>query len=108
MLPRSRDASSQILLHTEKALYRAGERVLLQVYSKEKGSAYARCRKTRNHATHDLDIANGRANLDLTVTPDMAGTLAINAYAFGRDGRPVGDHRLVFVQPADELRSKRQ
>jgi hypothetical protein len=27
-----------------------------------------------------------------------------NAYLFGHDGRPVGDHRLVFVQPADELK----
>ena len=27
-----------------------------------------------------------------------------NAYLFGRDARPVGDHRLVFVQPADELK----
>ena len=27
-----------------------------------------------------------------------------NAYVFGRDAQPVGDHRLVFVQPADELK----
>ena len=27
-----------------------------------------------------------------------------NAYLFGRNARPVGDHRLVFVQPADELK----
>jgi uncharacterized protein YfaS (alpha-2-macroglobulin family) len=34
----------------------------------------------------------------------MAGTLDFSAYLFGRDARPVGDHRLVFVQPADELK----
>src|SRR2546428_2113230 len=34
----------------------------------------------------------------------MAGTLDFNAYLFGRDARPVADHRLVFVQPADELK----
>ncbi len=107
---QSRDGSSQILLRTEKALYRAGERVRLQVWStKEKGSAYVDLVKDgQTIATHDLDIANGRAELDLTVTPDMAGTLAINAYTFGSDGRPVGDHRLVFVQPADELRVETQ
>ena len=27
-----------------------------------------------------------------------------NAYLFGRNAQPVGDHRLVFVQPADELK----
>ena len=27
-----------------------------------------------------------------------------NAYLFGQDARPIADHRLVFVQPADELK----
>ena len=40
----------------------------------------------------------------MTATPEMAGTVDFNAYLFGRDARPVGDHRLVFVQPADELK----
>jgi uncharacterized protein YfaS (alpha-2-macroglobulin family) len=107
---QSRDGSSQILLHADKALYRAGERIRLQVLStKEKGSAYVDVVKDgQTIATHDLDIVKGEANLDLTVTPEMAGTLAINAYTFGRDGRPVGDHRLVFVQPADELKVETQ
>ncbi len=107
---QSRIGSSQILLHTEKALYRAGERVRLQVLStKEKGSAYVDLVKDgQTIATHDLDIVKGQADLELTATPDMAGTLAINAYTFGSDGRPAGDHRLVFVQPADELRVETQ
>src|SRR5207244_210440 len=35
---------------------------------------------------------------------ELAGTVDFNAYLFGRDARPVEDHRLVFVQPADELK----
>ena len=54
--------------------------------------------------TRDLDIENGQAELSLTATPELAGTVDFNAYLFGRDARPVGDHRLVFVQPADELK----
>ena len=53
--------------------------------------------------TRDLDLENGQADLSLTATPDMAGTVDISAFLFGRDARPVGDHRLIFVQPADEL-----
>src|SRR5258708_14938352 len=34
----------------------------------------------------------------------MAGTVDMSAYLFGRDARPVGDHRLLFVQPANELK----
>ncbi|HEY2012347.1 MAG TPA: alpha-2-macroglobulin family protein, partial [Bryobacteraceae bacterium] len=40
----------------------------------------------------------------LIATADLAGTLDLSAYAFGSDARPAGDHRLVFVQPADELK----
>ena len=42
--------------------------------------------------------------MTLPATPDLAGTVDFSAYLFGRDARPVGDHRLVFVQPADELK----
>ena len=101
-----RAGSSQILLHLEKALYRPGDRIHLQVWStREKGSAYIDVVKdAQTIATYDLDIVKSQATLDLTATPGMSGTLAFNAYLFGRDGRPVGDHRLVFVQPADELK----
>ena len=47
---------------------------------------------------------NGRADLAFVATPELAGTVEFNAYLFGRDARPVGDRRLVFVQPAEELR----
>jgi len=102
----SRTGSDAVMLHTEQALYRAGDRIRLQVMcSRPKGSVYVDVVKDgQTIATHDLDIVNGTAHLDLAATPDMAGTLDLNAYVFGRDGRPTGDHRMVFVQPADELR----
>jgi uncharacterized protein YfaS (alpha-2-macroglobulin family) len=34
----------------------------------------------------------------------LAGTVDFNAYQFGSDARPATDHRLVFVEPADELK----
>jgi uncharacterized protein YfaS (alpha-2-macroglobulin family) len=103
---QSRQGLDQVLLRTERGVYRAGERVRLQVFStKQRGSVYVDVVKDgQTIATHDLDIVNGRADLDLSATPDMTGTVEFNAYLFGRDARPVADHRLVFVQPADELR----
>ncbi|HEY1497397.1 MAG TPA: MG2 domain-containing protein, partial [Candidatus Solibacter sp.] len=103
---QSRPGSDQVLLRAERAVYRAGERIRMQIYSTRMGgSVYVDAIKDGHTiATHDLDIVNGRADLDLPATPEMAGTVEFNAYLFGRDGRPVGDHRLVFVQPADELR----
>jgi uncharacterized protein YfaS (alpha-2-macroglobulin family) len=101
-----RDGSDQILLRTERAVYRAGDRVALRVLStKQRGTAYIDVVKDgQTVLTRDVDIVNGQAELALTATPDLAGTLDINAYLFGSDARPTADHRLVFVQPADELK----
>jgi len=103
---QSRQGSDQVLLRTERGVYRAGERIRLQVFStRQRGSVYLDVVKDgQTIGTRDLDIVNGAADLDLSATPDMTGTVEFNAYLFGRDARPVGDHRLVFVQPADELK----
>ncbi|HET8826724.1 MAG TPA: MG2 domain-containing protein, partial [Terriglobales bacterium] len=101
-----RTGEDQILLRTEKAVYRAGERVKLQVFStKERGTAYVDVVKDgQTILTRDIDIAHGQAELSFTATPDLAGVVDFNAYLFGRNAQPVADHRLVFVQPADELK----
>jgi uncharacterized protein YfaS (alpha-2-macroglobulin family) len=103
---QSRDGEDQILLRTEQAVYRAGDNIQLKVFStKLRGSAYIDIVKEgQTVLTRDLDLENGRAELSLTATPEMAGTVDISAYLFSRDGRPVGDHRLLFVQPANELK----
>jgi hypothetical protein len=54
--------------------------------------------------TRDLDIENGVAELNMTASPDLAGTVDLNAYQFSRNAMPVGDHRLIFVQPPEELK----
>src|SRR5438132_1517640 len=102
----SRSREEQMLLQTERAVYRSGERIQMKVFStKERGTAYVDIVKDgQTILTHDLDIAQGQAELSLAATPELAGVVDFNAYLFGRDAQPVGDHRLVFVQPADELK----
>ncbi len=103
---QSRTGEDQILLRTERAVYRTGDRIQLQVFStKKRGTAYIDVVKEgQTVLTRDLDIEDGQAELSIVATPQMAGTVDFNAYLFGRDARPIGDHRLVFVQPADELK----
>jgi uncharacterized protein YfaS (alpha-2-macroglobulin family) len=103
---QARDGEEQILLRTEQAVYRAGEHIQLKVFStKARGAAYVDIVKEgQTVLTRDLDLENGEAELSLVATPEMAGTVDISAYLFGRDARPVGDHRLIFVQPANELK----
>jgi uncharacterized protein YfaS (alpha-2-macroglobulin family) len=102
----ARQGDDQILLRTERAVYRAGDRIALSVFStKKRGTAYIDIVKDgQTILTRDLDIEDSHAELSLTATPELAGTVDFNAYLFGRDARPVGDHRLIFVQPADELK----
>jgi len=103
---QTRGGQDQILLRTERAVYRAGDAIRLKVFSTvNRGTAYVDIVKEgQTILTRDLDIENGQAELTLAATPELAGTVDFNAYLFGRDARPVGDHRLVFVQPADELK----
>ena len=103
---QARDGEDQILLRTEQAVYQAGEHIQLKVFStKAHGSAYIDIVKEgQTVLTRDVDLESGQAELSLTATSEMAGTVDISAYLFGRDARPVGDHRLIFVQPANELK----
>ena len=103
---KAREGGDQILLRTERALYRAGDQIRLKIFSsKTRGAAYVDIVKEgQTVITRDLDLDHGQAELTLAATPEMAGTVDVSAYLFGRDAQPVGDHRLIFVQPADELR----
>ncbi len=103
---QSRQGDDQVLLRMERALYKAGDRINLRIFStKKRGAAYLDIVKDgQTVLTRDLDIENGQAEFSLTATPELAGTVDFNAYLFGRNAQPVADHRLIFVQPADELK----
>jgi uncharacterized protein YfaS (alpha-2-macroglobulin family) len=103
---QAREGQEQILLRSVRAAYQTGDRIQLKVFSTRKsGTAYLDVVKEgQTVLTRDLDIENGQAQLSLAATPELAGTLDFNAYLFGSDAIPIADHRLVFVQPADELK----
>jgi len=102
----SRAGVDQVLVRADHAVYRAGDRMELEVLSTHaSGAVYVDIVKDgQTIETRDLDLRGGRATLTLTATAAMAGTLDCNAYLFGRDAQVVGDHRLLFVQPADALK----
>ncbi len=101
-----RTGADQILLRGEKAIYRAGDRMRFTVLStRSRGTAYVDVIKDgQTILTRDIDIVHGQAEFELPATPDLAGTIDVNVYLFGANAVPVADHRLVFVQPVDELR----
>jgi uncharacterized protein YfaS (alpha-2-macroglobulin family) len=102
----SRGGTDQVLLRTNRATYRTGEQIEADIFSTHAHSAaYVDVIKEgQTILTRDLDIVDGRAHLSIPVTAEMAGTLEMNAYIFGRDAQVIADHRLLFVQPAQELK----
>jgi hypothetical protein len=103
---QTRTGSDQILLRTSRSIVKAGDRIQLKVFStRTTGSAYIDIVKNgQTILTRDIDLQNGQGDLTLNATSEMAGTLDVDAYLFGHDAQPIADHRLVFVQPADELK----
>jgi uncharacterized protein YfaS (alpha-2-macroglobulin family) len=101
----SRTGDDQLLLRTDRALYKPGDRMDLSVFStRQRGGAYIDLiRDGQTILTRDVDLVNGHADLSVPLTPQMAGTISVDAYIFGSNSAAVSDHRLVFVQPADDL-----
>ncbi len=102
----ARNGGDQILLRPDHAVLKVGDPLRLKLLStRSSGAAYIDIvRNGQTVLTRDLDLQNGQAELAIAATTEMTGTLDINAYLFGRDAQPVADHRLIFVQPADELK----
>ena len=102
----SRLGDEQVLLRADHAAYRTGDRINLQVFStQQRGAAYVDVVKDgQTILTRDVDLSDGRAELSLAATPEMSGTLDLSAYIISRNAQPVADHRMLFVQPADELK----
>jgi hypothetical protein len=102
---QTRTGDDQVLLRSEKAVYRAGDPMRLKVLATKKhGTVYVDVVKDgQTILTRDLDVNEGEAELTLAAGAELAGTVDVNAYMFGQNAQPVADHRLIFVQPADEL-----
>jgi uncharacterized protein YfaS (alpha-2-macroglobulin family) len=101
-----RSGEDQVLLRTEHAVYRVGDPIHLRILAtKKRGTVYVDVVKQgQTILTRDLDITDGQAELTLVASPEMAGTADFNAYVFGHNAQPIADHRLIFVQPTEELK----
>ena len=103
---QSRTGDEQVLLRAEKAVYRAGDSIRLRILTTKKhGTVYVDALKDgQTILTRDLEINEGEADLTFVTGAELAGTVDVNAYLIGQNAQPVADHRLLFVQPADELK----
>ena len=98
-------AGEQILLRTDKALYRVGEAIKLNVFSVTgEVTAYVDIiRDNQTILTKAIDIKSGKGNLEWSLTPDCAGSLTLHAYRITPDGQIIRDTRKIVVSSANDL-----
>jgi len=100
-----RAGEDQLLVRTTHSVLKPGGRIEISLLStRQGGAAYIDLvHEGQTILTRDVDIENGKAELNLIATPAMSGTVTVTGYLISRDGRQVTDQRLLFVQPAEEL-----
>jgi uncharacterized protein YfaS (alpha-2-macroglobulin family) len=103
---QTRTGDEQVLLQADKAIFRVGDLIRFRMLTTKKhGTVYLDVVKDgQTVLTRDLDLADGEAELTMGASAELAGTVDVSAYMFGVNAQPVADHRLIFVQPPDELK----
>ncbi len=98
--------ADSLILRTDRAVYKVGERVSLETMStKQRGAVYIDVvRDGQTLITRAIDIQNGRGDMTLDLSPEMYGVCEIRAYQITADADPISDRRLIYVDPADDLR----
>ena len=95
-----------MLLRLDKAIYKGGE-------AREGRRAHLgrpadglprRGRAGQTVLTNWLDVKDGKADYTLDLPQSLFGTLEIHAYQMLASGEIIRDSRVVYVQPADDLK----
>ncbi len=96
---------NQILLRPERAVYRVGDTMRLDMFSRAStGTVYLDItREGQTLSTRAVTTTNGRAQLEVDVTPELVGTIQLHAYHIGTDANITRDTRTIVIDPADEL-----
>jgi uncharacterized protein YfaS (alpha-2-macroglobulin family) len=102
----SRAGSQSLMLRTDRAVYKVGDTLRLETIStRARGAVYIDVvRDGQTLVTRAIDTADGRGEIAIDLTPEMFGTVEVRAYQITADADPISDRRLVFVDPADDLK----
>ncbi len=95
-----------VLLRLDKAIYKPGEAVQVDVRSSAGlPTVYLDVvRSGQTVLTQWLDVKDGKANYALDLPQSLFGTVEIHAYQMLASGEIIRDGRVVYVQPANDLK----
>ncbi|MFN3420512.1 MAG: MG2 domain-containing protein, partial [Armatimonadota bacterium] len=101
-----------VLLRVDKSIAKVGDTLRLDIFTSSRIPRPASpifvdaIVNRQTMLTKTVDLKNGRGSLNLTLTPELAGTLVLHAYRITAGGDIVRDTKVVFVEPANELQIK--
>ncbi|MCS6842803.1 MAG: MG2 domain-containing protein [Caldilineales bacterium] len=104
-LPLDR-AREVLLLRTDRAIYAVGDTAAVEALSAGPASAVFLdvIKAGQLVLTQSAPVQDGKATFALDLTPELAGTLELNAYAVGSDSRALRDSRVIVVDAPEALR----
>ncbi|HEY3284478.1 MAG TPA: MG2 domain-containing protein, partial [Armatimonadota bacterium] len=99
-------ASTSILARPDKAIYRVGDSLQLDVLTTTKtGTVYVDAIKDgQTMSTAAANIEAGKASVVVNLGPELAGTLELHAYQITKEGQIIRSSRTVVVNPANDLK----
>ena len=102
----ARAQTQSLLLRTGRAVYKVGDTLRLETIStRERGAVYLDVVKDgQTILTRAVETDGGRGRLDIDLTPEMFGAVEVRAYQFTSDADPISDRKLVYIDPANDLR----
>lgn len=102
----SNAGSQSLMVRTNQSVYKIGETLRIETFStKQRGAVYIDVVKDgQTLVTRAIETSNGRGALSLDLGPSMFGTLEVRGYQLTSDADPISDRRLVYVDPADDLK----
>lgn len=102
----ARAQAESLLLRTGRAVYKVGDTLHLETIStRARGAVYLDVVKDgQTILTRSVETEGGRGRLDVDLTPGLFGAVEVRAYQFTSDADPISDRKLVYIDPADDLR----
>jgi len=95
-----------IFIRPDKVIARVGDSIHLDIFStKVKGTAYIDVLLDKQtYLTQSVEIMGGKASLDLGVDQGLVGTVLIHAYQIVSSGDMIRDSKVIYVNPAKDLK----
>jgi uncharacterized protein YfaS (alpha-2-macroglobulin family) len=103
---QSQSQQQSLMLRTNRATFKIGDTVRLEAIStKPRGAVYIDLVKNgQTLLTSAIETSGGHGELSVNITPDMFGTIEARAYQITADADPISDRKLIYVDPADDLK----